>query len=168
MRTNRKTTKTHKYRKVLGRKVFGMFFLIFWTEIPVFRRLVGLIASSISAFFLLHSSVPSVAKQSAGETQRKRRGVPSLSGAMSYGYGSKRKPLGTTGFGLCFLLPLGFFRCPFMTHTHILQAKTSGLLSSLLQRRSLSEGLSLLSGRPMKNFSRFRQPGLTISYFLRG
>ena len=35
-----------------------------------------------------------------------------------YGYGSKRcQPLGTTGFSLCFLLPIGFFRSPvFLTH----------------------------------------------------
>ena len=33
------------------------------------------------------------------------------------GYGSKRKPLGTTGFGLFFLLPIGFCRYPFLTHT---------------------------------------------------
>ena len=35
------------------------------------------------------------------------------------GYGSKRcQPLGTTGFGHFFLLPIGFFRYPFLTHSH--------------------------------------------------
>ena len=34
------------------------------------------------------------------------------------GYGSKRKPLGTRGFSLFFLLPIGFFRYPvFLTHS---------------------------------------------------
>ena len=37
-----------------------------------------------------------------------------------YGSGSKRKPLGTTGFGRFFLLPIGFFRYPeFWTHSQI-------------------------------------------------
>ena len=35
-----------------------------------------------------------------------------------FGYGSKRTPLGTTGFSLFFLLPIGFFRHPFLTHSH--------------------------------------------------
>ena len=38
-----------------------------------------------------------------------------------HGYGSKRKPLGTTGFGLFFLLPIGVFGYPFfdpMPHSH--------------------------------------------------
>ena len=34
--------------------------------------------------------------------------------------GSKRKPLRTTGFGLFFLLPIGFFGYPvFLTHSHL-------------------------------------------------
>ena len=37
------------------------------------------------------------------------------------GYGSKRKPLGTTGFGLFFLLPIGFFGYPFLTHSQVFQ-----------------------------------------------
>ena len=39
-------------------------------------------------------------------------------GIETHGYGSKRKPLGTAGFGL-FLLPIGFFRYLFLTHSHI-------------------------------------------------
>ena len=36
------------------------------------------------------------------------------------GYGSKRKPLWTTGFGKFFLLPVGVFRYPvFLTHTQV-------------------------------------------------
>ena len=36
----------------------------------------------------------------------------------SFGFGSKRKPLGTTCFGLLFHLPIGFFGYPFLTHSH--------------------------------------------------
>ena len=40
--------------------------------------------------------------------------------SLSFGYGSKRKKnLGITGFGLLFLLPIGFFGCPFLTHSHL-------------------------------------------------
>ena len=37
-----------------------------------------------------------------------------------YGFGSKRKLLGTTGFDWFFLLPIGFFGYPFLTRSHIL------------------------------------------------
>ena len=33
--------------------------------------------------------------------------------------GQKENPLGTTGFSLCYLLPVGFLRYPFLSHTHI-------------------------------------------------
>ena len=35
------------------------------------------------------------------------------------GCGSKRNPLGTTGFGLFFLSPIRFFGYPFLTHSHV-------------------------------------------------
>ena len=35
------------------------------------------------------------------------------------GCGSKRNSLGTTGVGLFFILPIGFFRYPFLTHSQL-------------------------------------------------
>ena len=45
--------------------------------------------------------------------------ITSLVPFFTHGHGSKRKLLGTTGFGLFFLLPIGFFGYPFLTHSHI-------------------------------------------------
>ena len=36
-----------------------------------------------------------------------------------FGYGSKRKPLGTTSFGLFSFYQYGFFGYPFLTHSHL-------------------------------------------------
>ena len=51
--------------------------------------------------------------------KRPLRHVKQCKPILSYGYGSKRKPLGTAGFGLFFLLPIGFSKYPFLTHSHI-------------------------------------------------
>ena len=43
-----------------------------------------------------------------------------------------RKPLGTTGFGLFFLLPIEFFRYPYLTHSHHTSGRPSILKANLL------------------------------------
>ena len=57
---------------------------------------------------------------------------------VSIGCGSKRKPLGTTGFGLFFLLPIGFFGYPFLTHCYDdsidLAVEVSSILADIISR----------------------------------
>ena len=43
----------------------------------------------------------------------------------------KKTQTGTTGFGLFFLLPIGFFRSPFSTHSHIAQKMFLGVFAVL-------------------------------------
>ena len=46
---------------------------------------------------------------------------------LTYGCGSKRKPLETTGFGLVFLLPIGCFGYTCLTYGHIAEVEANCL-----------------------------------------
>ena len=57
------------------------------------------------------------------------------------GYGSKREALGTTGFGLLFMLPIGFFRYLFLTQSrmYVVFSKGSRLGSLFGDGRTLTD-----------------------------
>ena len=62
--------------------------------------------------------------------------------------GEKRcQPLGTTGFGLLFLLPIGFFSYPFLTHSHLKTPVFWGLFGFSMGK-SLFFGWYLMFLRP--------------------
>ena len=68
-----------------------------------------------------------------GHSERRFQGVfwAAKTAKTHMAMGQKENPIKTTGLGLFFLLPIGFLRYPFLTHTHMdSPSTTTGLLDS--------------------------------------